>query len=218
MECCEVARVGKAAPVFTADGFDAVNGSFEKYSLDKYKGKYVVLFFYPGDFTFVCPTELVSLASLKEDFAEAGAQVFAVSTDSKFSHKAWDESELSKANGAPFPFPMLADRLGKIGAPYGIFDSEAGVDIRGVVIIDKEGAVQHIGINAGPLGRNPKEVLRITLALKEHTESGGKAIPACWIPGGETIEAKIENSGKMWNNYQAVIQKGIVQGGNWRVN
>jgi alkyl hydroperoxide reductase subunit AhpC len=218
MSCGEVARVGKAAPNFEVAGFDAVKGSFETYSLSNFKGKYVVLFFYPADFTFVCPTELVSIASLKDEFTKANAQVFTISTDKEFTHKAWNEGELKSAVGADYPYPMLADTLGKVGAPYGIFSEESGLDLRGVVIIDKKGVVQSLSINNAPIGRNPKEVLRVLLAIKEHDDSGGKVIPACWVPGDEVIDAKIENSGKMWDNYKNVIQKGVVQGGNWRVN
>jgi peroxiredoxin (alkyl hydroperoxide reductase subunit C) len=214
----EATRIGKPAPNFEVPGFDAVKGSFETYKLSDLKGKYVVLFFYPGDFTYVCPTELIALASLKDKFADAGVQVFVVSTDSKFSHKEWNESELSKAHGSNYPFPMLADTLGKVGAEYGIFDEEGGVDLRGVVIIDKKGLVQSVNINAAPLGRNPQEVLRVALALQEHDDSGGKVIPACWVPGADVIDPSYENSGKMWKNLETVITQGVVQGGNWRVN
>jgi peroxiredoxin (alkyl hydroperoxide reductase subunit C) len=218
MECCGIARIGAEAPSFEVPGFDAVKGKFDTFSLANYKGKYVILFFYPGDFTYVCPTELVSVASLKDKFAEAGIQLFVISTDSKFSHKEWTESELAPAVGGSYPFPMLADSLGKIGKPYGIFDENGGVDLRGVVIIDKKGIVQSISVNAAPLGRNPKEILRVALALKEHDDNGGKVIPACWVPGDEVIDPTYENSGKMWDNYKSVMQHGVIQGGNWRVN
>ena len=216
MSCCETARIGKAAPCFEVSGFNAVKGSFETYSLASFKEKYGVLFFYPGDFTFVCPTELVSLASLKDEFAKADAQVFVVSTDKQFTHKAWNESELKAAVGADYPYPMLADTLGKMGAPYGIFDEESGMDLRGVVIIDKKGLVQSVSINNAAFGRNPKEVLRLVLAVKEH-DGSGKVIPACWVPGDDGIEATFDNSGKMWAKHQGVFRSDL-QGGNWRVN
>lgn len=218
MDDCNCTMIGKPAPVFEVDGFDALKGSFERYSLADYRGKYVVLFFYPGDFTFVCPTELVSIASLKDEFQKAGVEVFVVSMDSKFAHKEWNESELSKAVGSNYPYPMLADPLGKMGRAYGIFDENACVDLRGTVLIDKKGVVQMIAINAAPLGRNPKELLRSALALKEFDDNGGKVIPACWIPGDDVIEPSYENSGHMWNNHKDVIQQGVVQGGNWRAD
>jgi peroxiredoxin (alkyl hydroperoxide reductase subunit C) len=201
-----VTRVGEKAPSFKVAGFDAVNERFDTYALEDYAGKYVLLFFYPGDFTYVCPTELVSIASLKGKFDALGAQVFVVSTDSKFSHKNWNEIELSKAVGGNYPYPMLSDTLGQIGAPYGIFNEVDGVDLRGVVLIDKKGVAQIISVNAAPLGRNPKELLRLVTALKEHDDSGGRVIPACWIPGDETIDPSYDNSGKMWNNYKNILE------------
>jgi peroxiredoxin (alkyl hydroperoxide reductase subunit C) len=199
--------IGKEAPDFKAPGFDAVSGSFENYTLSDYRGKYVLLFFYPGDFTYVCPTELVSLASLKDKFKDIGVQVFVISTDSKFSHKEWNASELSKAVNGDYPYPMLADTLGWIGQSYGIFNDETGVDLRGVVLIDKNGLVQLVYVNAAPIGRNPKEILRLAMALKEHDDNGGKVIPACWIPGDDTIDPTYENSGKMWDNYKGILEK-----------
>jgi peroxiredoxin (alkyl hydroperoxide reductase subunit C) len=201
-----VTRVGEKAPLFKVAGFDAANERFDTYALEDYTGKYVLLFFYPGDFTYVCPTELVSIASLKEKFDALGVQVFVVSTDSKFSHKNWNEIELSKAVGGNYPYPMLSDTVGQIGAPYGIFNETDGVDLRGVVLIDKKGVVQIISVNAAPLGRNPKELLRLVTALKEHDNSGGRVIPACWIPGDETIDPSYDNSGKMWNNYKNILE------------
>ncbi|MDR1965434.1 MAG: peroxiredoxin [Synergistaceae bacterium] len=200
------ASIGEEAPLFKVPGFDAVNGRFDTYSLADYIGKYVLLFFYPGDFTYVCPTELVALASLKEKFDATGTQVFVVSTDSKFSHKNWNEIELSKAVNGNYPFPMLADTLGVIGTPYGVFKEDDGVDLRGVVLIDKKGIVQLIYVNAPPLGRNPQELLRLVLALKEHDDNGGRVIPACWVPGDDTIDPSYENSGNMWNNYKKLME------------
>jgi peroxiredoxin (alkyl hydroperoxide reductase subunit C) len=199
-------RVGEKAPFFKVAGFDAAKGSFDTYSLEDYAGKYILLFFYPGDFTYVCPTELVSLASLKEKFESLGVQVFVVSTDSKFSHKNWNEIELAKAVGENYPYPMLSDTMGQIGAPYGIFKEADGVDLRGVVLIDKKGTVQIVSVNAPQIGRNPKELLRLVAAQKEHDDTGGRVIPACWIPGDDTIEPLFENSGNMWNNYKDIME------------
>ncbi|MDR1650474.1 MAG: peroxiredoxin, partial [Synergistaceae bacterium] len=197
----ESVGVGDAAPKFKAAGFDAAKGRFDTYSLEDYAGSYVLLFFYPGDFTYVCPTELVALASLKDQFETLGVNVFVISTDSKFSHKNWNEMELSRAIGGNYPFPMLSDTLGSVGAPYGIFRESEGVDLRGVVLIDKKGTVQLVYVNAGPIGRNPKEVLRLAMALKEYDDSGGRVIPACWVPGLETIDPSPDNSGKVLGSY-----------------
>ncbi|MDR1581429.1 MAG: peroxiredoxin [Synergistaceae bacterium] len=197
--------VGSEAPKFKTAGFDALKGRFETYSLEDYIGSYILLFFYPGDFTFVCPTELVALAVLKDQFESIGVKVFVISTDSKFSHKNWNELELSEALGNNYPYPMLSDTLGAIGSPYGIFDEENGVDLRGVVFIDKDGIIQLVYINAPPLGRNPKEILRLATAFKEHDTNGG-VLPACWMPGEDTIAPTIDNSGKMWANYKGMLE------------
>ncbi|MDR3279694.1 MAG: peroxiredoxin [Synergistaceae bacterium] len=198
--------IGDHAPKFKVAGFDAVRGLFDTYSLVDYEGEYVLLFFYPGDFTYVCPTELVALAALKEQFAAIGVKVFVVSTDSKFSHKNWNEIELSKAIGGNYPFPMLSDTLGTIGSPYGIFRASEGTDLRGVVLIDKKSIVQLVYVNAPPIGRNPKEILRLAMALKENDDSGGRVIPACWMPGEDTIDPTFDNSGNMWNNYHGILE------------
>ncbi|MDR3076228.1 MAG: peroxiredoxin [Synergistaceae bacterium] len=199
--------IGSSAPLFKAAGYDALNGRFDTYSLEDYIGKYIMLFFYPGDFTFVCPTELVALAALKDQFESAGVQVFVISTDSKFSHKNWNELELSKAVGGDYPYPMLSDRTGIIGSPYGIFNEADGVDLRGVVLIDKKGYVKANYVNAAPIGRNPSELLRIAMALKEFDDNGGRVIPACWMPGDETIDPSFDNSGKMWENYKGIMSE-----------
>jgi peroxiredoxin (alkyl hydroperoxide reductase subunit C) len=201
-----VTRVGEKAPLFKVSGFDAVNERFDTYSLEDYTGKYILLFFYPGDFTYVCPTELVSLASLKGKFDSLATQVFVVSTDSKFSHKNWNEIELSKAVDGNYPYPMLSDTMGQIGAPYGVFKEADGVDLRGVVLIDKKGVVQIISVNAPQIGRNPKELVRLVMAQKEHDDTGGRVIPACWVPGEETIDPSYNNSGNMWNNYKNILE------------
>jgi peroxiredoxin (alkyl hydroperoxide reductase subunit C) len=198
--------IGSPAPLFKVSGYDAARGSFDTYALEDYIGRYIMLFFYPGDFTFVCPTELVALAALKDQFEANGVQVFVISTDSKFSHKNWNEIELSKAVGGNYPFPMLSDTMGSIGSRYGIFNESDGVDLRGVVMIDKKGKVQVNYVNAAPVGRNPKELLRVAMALKEYDENGGKVIPACWLPGDDTIDPSFDNSGKMWENYKGIME------------
>ncbi|MDR1885065.1 MAG: peroxiredoxin [Synergistaceae bacterium] len=210
MSCCpELARIGSEAPDFKVPGFDAVKGEFRDYALSDFKGKYVMLFFYPGDFTYVCPTELISLAALCGKFGEIGVQVLVISTDSKFSHKEWNSSELSKAADGNYPYPMLSDTVGCVGSKYGIFNETSGVDLRGVVLIDKKGVVQLIYVNAPPIGRNPKELLRLAQALKEHDDRGGKVIPACWMPGDDVIDPTYDNSGKMWDNNKEIIKTAL---------
>lgn len=198
-------RIGDKAPNFTADGFNALKDDFNKYTLSDYKGKWVLLFFYPGDFTYVCPTELTALAGFKAELDELGAQVFVVSTDSKYAHKQWDECELCKAIEGGYPYTMLADVVGSIGKPYNIYDSNEGIDLRGTVLIDPKGLVQWISVNAPALGRNPAEIVRCIRAMKEH-EASGRVMPACWVPGDESIDPTFENSGKIWDNYKKLLQ------------
>ena len=199
--CCKSkVGIGEQAPEFSVEGFSAKSNAFVKYALSEFKGKWVLLFFYPGDFTYVCPTELQSLAEYERDFSELGTQVFLVSTDSKFSHKQWNEYELSKMITGGMPFPMLPDQTGALGKPYDFYDASQGVDLRGTVVIDPDGVVQLIYVNAPAIGRHPGEIVRCIRALKEARDHGG-VVPACWIPGLETIEPSYENSGKIWETY-----------------
>ncbi|MDR1977321.1 MAG: peroxiredoxin [Synergistaceae bacterium] len=201
MDCCKSkVGIGEPAPDFSVEGFSAKDNAFKKYALSEFRGKWVLLFFYPGDFTYVCPTELQSLAEYKQDFDELKVQVFLVSTDSKFSHKQWNEYELSKMIDGGMPYSMLPDQTGALGKPYGFYDATQGVDLRGTVVIDPDGAVQLIYVNASAVGRHPGEIVRCIRALKEARENGG-VIPACWIPGLEKIDPSYENSGKIWESY-----------------
>lgn len=199
-----IVRIGDRAPNFTANGFDARKDSFESYTLSSYRGKWVLLFFYPGDFTYVCPTELSVLARFKTEIDELRAKVFVISTDSKFSHKQWNECELSKAVDGGYPFPMLSDATGSIGSPYNIYDHQNGVELRGTVIINPHGVVLYIAVNTAELGRNPVEIIRCMKALQEH-EASGRVMPACWLPGGETIDPSCENCGKMWEKHKQLL-------------
>ena len=207
----EIVQVGEQAPDFWVEGFDAEGKCFDIYTLHQYAGRPVLLFFYPGNFTYVCPTELVALASMKNDFDNIGLQVLVISTDSKFSHKRWNESELSRSIGMQYPYPMLSDASGSIGSQYNIFCEKNGVNMRGIVLIDKNGIVQLIFINAPTLGRNPHEILRFALALKMHEDSGGKAIPACWVPGNDVIDPSFENSGNVCANYEKMLKEQVLK-------
>ncbi|MDR1731231.1 MAG: peroxiredoxin [Synergistaceae bacterium] len=203
MDCCNSrARIGQAAPEFSAEGFSAVEDGFHHYALSECKGKWVLLFFYPGDFTYVCPTELQSLAEYKKDFEELGVQVFLISTDSRYSHKQWNQYELSKMIDGGMPYAMLPDQTGALGRPYDFYDESAGVDLRGTVVIDPDGVVQLIYANAPAIGRHPGEIVRCIRALREYRDNGN-VVPACWIPGLETIDPSYENSGRVWETYKS---------------
>ena len=200
MDCDKKVSIGETAPDFSVEGFSAKDKKFQKYALSAYRGKWVLLFFYPGDFTYVCPTELQSLVDYKRDFEELNVQVFLISTDSKFSHKQWNEYELSKMIEGGTTFPMLPDQTGVLGKVYNFYDAEQGVDRRGTVIIDPDGVVQLIYVNASPIGRHPGEIVRCIRALKEFRDKGN-VVPACWNPGSPTIRPTYENSGKIWEVY-----------------
>jgi peroxiredoxin (alkyl hydroperoxide reductase subunit C) len=200
MDCDRKVSIGETAPDFSVEGFSAKDKKFQKYALSTYRGKWVLLFFYPGDFTYVCPTELQSLVDYKRDFEELNVQVFLISTDSKFSHKQWNEYELSKMIEGGTTFPMLPDQTGALGKVYNFYDAEQGVDRRGTVIIDPDGVVQLIYVNASAVGRHPGEIVRCIRALKEFRDKGN-VVPACWSPGSPTIQPTYENSGKVWEVY-----------------
>lgn len=140
---------------------------------------------------------MVALAERKNELDKLGVQVFVISTDSKFVHKNWDESELCQMIEGGMPFPMLADQTGALGSVYGVYNETVGVNIRGTVVIDPEGVVQLLSINTPPLGRNPDEIVRCIQALQEHAKTG-QVMPASWRPGEATLAPTYENAGKVW--------------------
>ena len=131
-----------------------------------------------------------------------GVQVFTISTDSKFVHMKWDEFELCKLIDGGFPFPMLSDVMGNVGKPYGVYDDDSGLYLRGTIIIDPEGIVQLISVNVPPLGRDAGEIVREFRALQESTATG-KVAPAGWKPGEDLLEPKPENAGNVWKTYKS---------------
>jgi len=194
------ARVGKAAPDFEAIAY--VNGGFKNIRLSDYKGKWVVLFFYPGDYTFVCPTELAALALKHKELKALGMQVLAMSVDSRFVHKAWQEEELSKMVPGGVPFPMLTDGGGRIGKMYGVYDEEAGVDIRGRFLIDPDGVIQAAEILTAPVGRNVIELIRQIKAFK-HVRKSGEVTPSGWQPGKRALKPSAALAGKVAKAWKA---------------
>lgn len=194
-----IARVGKPAPDFEAHAY--IDGGFRPVKLSDYRGKWVVMCFYPGDFTFVCPTELAAIAARYDEMAELGVQVISFSTDSRFSHKIWNETELSKMIPGGLPFPMLTDPAGRIGQVYGVYDEEASVDNRGRFIIDPDGVVQAIEILTPSVGRNVDELIR-QLQSFQHVRATGEVTPAGWKPGMPTLKPSPELAGKVWEQWQ----------------
>ncbi len=177
--------VGKKAPDFKADA--VVNGEFKEVKLSDYKGKYVVLFFYPMDFTFVCPTELHAFQAKLETFRKLNTEVIGVSIDSKFSHFAWLSSPESEGGIKGVTYPVVSDIHKSIARDYDVLIPAEGVALRGTFLIDKEGIVRQQTINDLPLGRNVDEMIRLTEAL-QYVEKHGEVCPANWKKGDKTMK------------------------------
>ena len=150
-------RVGQQAPDFTATA--VVDQEFKEISLSQYRGKYVVLFFYPLDFTFVCPTEITAFSDRYADFSSKNTEVLGVSVDSQFSHLAWIQSPRNQGGLGDIAYPLVADLKKEIASAYNVLDEDAGVALRGLFIIDPDGVIMHATINNLPVGRNVDETL-----------------------------------------------------------
>jgi len=174
--------VTKEAPNFKAQAV-LDNNSIEELELSSYRGKYVVLFFYPLDFTFVCPSEIIAFDKKLDAFKEKGAEVIGVSVDSQFSHYAWKNTPVAEGGIGPVRFPLVADLSKNIARDYGVLFDES-VALRGLFLIDKEGIVRHSVVNDLPLGRNVDEAIRMLDAL-QFTEAHGEVCPANWNAGDE---------------------------------
>jgi alkyl hydroperoxide reductase subunit AhpC len=184
------AQVQKEAPDFTATA--VVNEDFKQIKLSDYRGKYVVLFFYPLDFTFVCPTEIVAFSDRIKEFRDRGAEVLGCSIDSQFSHLAWVQTPREKGGLGGLTYPLLADLTKKISADYGVL-LDGGIALRGLFILDQKGIVRAITVHDLPLGRSVDEALRVLDAL-QHFEKHGEVCPADWKKGGATIKPGVKES------------------------
>jgi len=182
--------IGKQAPDFTAPAVLGDN-SFSDLTLSELKGKYVVLFFYPLDFTFVCPTEILEFDRQLEEFRERGAEVVGVSVDSKFSHLAWKNTPVEEGGIGDVRYPLVADLTKDIARDYGVLLDDAGIALRGTFLIDREGVVKHAVLNDPALGRSIGEELRVLDALR-HTEKYGEVCPANWQEGEEAMKPTAE--------------------------
>ncbi len=179
------AQVTKTAPDFTADAVE--NGEFKQITLSSYRGKYVILFFYPLDFTFVCPTEIIAFSDDFAEFSKRGAQVIGVSVDSKYTHLAWTNTPRKSGGLGSISYPIVSDLNKAIARNYGVLLEEAGVALRGLFLIDKEGIIRHATINDLPIGRSVPEAIRVLDAL-QHFEKNGEVCPANWTPGADTMK------------------------------
>ncbi len=183
--------VGRKAPDFALEG--VLNGKFATYKLSDYKGKWVVLFFYPLDFTFVCPTEILAFSDRLGEFKKLNAEVLGASVDSKFSHLAWTEKPREEGGIKGLAYPLLED-LGKdLAREYGVLAPDGRVALRGLFLIDPDGIVQHATVNNLGVGRSVDETLRVLQAfqfVREH----GEVCPAGWTPGAKSMKADWEKS------------------------
>ena len=176
MDMTSLARVRKPAPDFTLEGYSP-DGSFKKYSLKDYRGKWVVLFFYPLDFTFICPTEITEFSTKDAAFKKLGAEVLGASTDSCHSHKAWCESKLGQ-----LAYPLLSDMTHKVSRDYGVLIEEEGTALRGTFIVDPDSVLRYALYHDNGVGRSVDECLRVLEALQT-----GELCPASWKPGEKTL-------------------------------
>ena len=189
--------IGKKAPNFKASAVakGAIN---ENFSLDLFQGKYVVLFFYPLDFTFVCPTELHAFQEKLAEFEARGAQVIGCSVDSAFCHLAWVNTPKSKGGIEGVTYPLVADLNKEIARGYHVLNEDVGVAFRGLFLIDKEGIIRHQLVNDLPLGRSVDEALRLLEALIFHEEKG-EVCPANWRKGEKSMTPNQEGLATYFN-------------------
>ena len=182
--------VGKQAPDFKAQAV-MPDGSFQELSLEQYRGKNVILFFYPLDFTFVCPSEIIAFDNHLSEFKERGTEVIGVSVDSHFSHHAWRKTKVEDGGIGEVQYPLVADLTKSISADYDVLTGDGAVAFRGLFLIDKEGMVRHQIVNDLPLGRNVAEAIRMVDALQFH-ETHGEVCPANWSKGKKGMQANAE--------------------------
>ena len=179
--------INKEVEDFAVQAF--VNGEFKKITKADIMGKWTVFFFYPADFTFVCPTELEDLQNKMDDFNRIGCQIFSVSTDSHFVHKAWhDHSDRIKK----ITYPMLADPTGKLSRAFDVRIEDDGMAERGTFVVNPDGKIVAYEVNSGNVGRNADELFRKIQALQFVREHGDEVCPAKWQPGSETLKPSLD--------------------------
>jgi peroxiredoxin (alkyl hydroperoxide reductase subunit C) len=182
--------IGKSAPHFKAGAI--VKGNIvDDFSLDSFLGKYVVFFFYPLNFTFVCPTELHAFQDKNQEFESRGAQVVGCSVDSVYSHFAWLNTPQSKGGIEGVSYPLVSDLRKTIASDYQVLKEDQGIAYRGLFILDKQGVIRHQLVNDLPLGRSVDEALRVIDALIQY-ENFGEVCPANWQTGAKTMKPSQE--------------------------
>jgi len=192
----KAAQVQKPAPAFKAQA--VVNGQFKEVSLEDYKGKYVVVYFYPLDFTFVCPTEIIAFSDRIKEFQEINTEVVGISTDSHFSHLAWINQPRKQGGLGGLSYPLVSDFNKTISRDYGVLIEEAGIALRGLFLIDPEGVLRQMSVNDLPVGRSVDETLRLIKAF-QFVEKHGEVCPANWQPEAPTIKPTPTDSLEYFN-------------------
>ena len=186
MSSVDCLRVGQKAPDFTATA--VIDQEFKEVSLSQYRGKYVVLFFYPLDFTFVCPTEITAFSDRHSEFSSKNTEILGVSVDSQFSHLAWIQTARNEGGIGDINYPLVADLKKEISTSYNVLDDQEGVALRGLFIIDPDGVIMHATINNLPVGRNVDETLRVLQAFQYVQKNPDEVCPANWTPGEATMK------------------------------
>ena len=187
-----MAQIGKTIPEFKAQAFH--NGDFTEVTSESVKGKWGIFLFYPADFTFVCPTELEDMANQYEELQGLGVEVYAVSTDTHFSHKAWHDS--SDAIGK-IKFPMLGDQTGTITRGFDVMIEEDHMAHRGTFLVDPDGVIQVAEIHAGGIGRSARDMVRKVKAAQYVRDNDGEVCPAAWEQGQQTLTPSLDLVGKI---------------------
>jgi peroxiredoxin (alkyl hydroperoxide reductase subunit C) len=185
-------RIGEIVPDFSADAYD--QDDTKRLTLSQYRGNWVVLLFYPADFTFICPTELVEAADNAETFKKLGAEVLSISTDTVFTHKAWHDSSPTIKR---IQYPMLADPTGNICKLFGTYIEAEGLSLRGTFIIDPDGVLKAMDIHDNSIGRSSAEIIRKLEAARYVREHKGEVCPASWKPGAKTLKPGLDLVGKI---------------------
>ncbi|WP_017326661.1 peroxiredoxin [Synechococcus sp. PCC 7336] len=178
-------KIGTPAPDFKATA--VIDQDFETISLSQYRGKYVILFFYPLDFTFVCPTEITSFSDRAGEFSALNTQILGVSVDSEFSHLAWVQTDRKAGGVGDVNYPLVSDLKKELSTAYGVLTDE-GVALRGLFIIDPEGVVQYATINNLGFGRSVDETKRVLQAIQYIQSHPDEVCPANWQPGEATMK------------------------------
>jgi len=195
------AQISKPAPPF--EGIAVINGEFKEIRLSDFKDKYLVLLFYPLDFTFVCPTEIIAFSDRIKEFRDLNTEVVAISVDSQFTHLAWINTPREQGGLGKIQIPVLSDLTHQMSKDYGVYLQDVGHALRGLFIIDGRGILRQITMNDLPVGRSTDETIRLLQAF-QYTDKHGEVCPAGWHPGSDTIIPNPEEKLKYFSkNYES---------------